>query len=95
MPNFPAVVYHAYMMASTSGVLYIGGTNHLERRVVEHQSKRAQGFSGADNTTKLVYFEPFNDIRNAIARGKQWKTWRREQKDRFDRTPQSTMARPK
>jgi putative endonuclease len=72
-----AVVYHAYMMASASGVLYIGVTNHLERRVAEHQSKRAQGFSNTYSTTKLVYFEPFSDIRNAIACEKQWKRWRR------------------
>jgi len=68
------------MMASVSGVLYVGVTNLLERRVAERQSKRTQGFSGTYNTTKLVYFEPFSDIRNAIAREKQWKTWRREKK---------------
>jgi len=74
------MVYHAYMMASASGVLYIGVTNHLERRVAEHQSKRTPGFSGTYNTTELVYFELFSDIRNAIAREKQWKTWHRNKK---------------
>ena len=68
------MVYHAYMMASASGVLYIGVANHLERRVAEHQSKRTPGFSSTYNTTELVYFEPFSDIRNAIAREKQWNT---------------------
>jgi putative endonuclease len=68
------------MMASASGVLYVGVTNHLERRVAEHRSKRTPGFSSTYNTTKLVYFEPFNDIRNAIACETQWKTWRREKK---------------
>jgi putative endonuclease len=63
-------------MASASGVLYIGVTNHLERRVTEHLSKNTKGFSSKYNTTKLLYFEPFSDIRNAIAREKQWKTWR-------------------
>jgi putative endonuclease len=74
------MVYHSYMMASASGVLYVGVTNHLERRVAEHQSKHTEGFSSTYNTTKLVYFEPFSDIRNAITREKQWKTWRREKK---------------
>ena len=74
------MVNHVYIMASASGVLYSGVTNHLERRVAEHQSKRAPGFSRRYNTTKLVYFEPFSDIRNAIAREKQWKTWRRDKK---------------
>ena len=74
------MVNHVYILASASGVLYTGVTNHLERRVAEHQSKRTQGFSSHYNTTKLVYFEPFSDIRNAIAREKQWKTWRRNKK---------------
>jgi predicted GIY-YIG superfamily endonuclease len=76
------MVYPTYMIASASGVLYIGVTNLLsvERRVAEHQSERAQGFSSTYNTTKLVYFEPFSDIRNAIAREKQWKTWCRDKK---------------
>ena len=69
------MIYPTYMMASASGVLYIGVTNYLERRVAEHQLKRAQGLSSTYNTTKLVYFEPFSDIRKAIAREKQWKTW--------------------
>lgn len=74
------MVYHAYIMASSSGVLYCGVTNHLERRVAEHKSKRTPGFSRTYNTTKLVYFEPFSDVRDAIAREKQWKTWRRAKK---------------
>jgi len=74
------MVNHVYILASASGVLYTGVTNHLERRVAEHQSKRTQGFSSKYNTTKLVYFEPFSDIRNVIAREKQWKTWRRDKK---------------
>ena len=87
------MVYHAYMMASASGVLYIGVTNHLERRVAEHQSKRTPGFSGTYNTTELVYFELFSDIRNAIAREKQWKTWPRNKKIAL--MPQPNVARPK
>jgi len=74
------MVNHVYILASASGVLYTGVTNHLERRVAEHQPKRTQGFSSKYNTTKLVYFEPFSDIRNVIAREKQWKTWRRDKK---------------
>jgi putative endonuclease len=74
------MVNHGYIMASASGVLYTGVTNHLERRVAEHQSNHTPGFSRRYNTTKLVYFEPFSDIRNAIAREKQWKTWRRNKK---------------
>jgi putative endonuclease len=76
----PAMVYHIYIMASASGVLYTGVTSYLETRVTQHKQKLFAGFSAKYNTTKLVYFEPFSDIRNAIAREKQLKRWRREKK---------------
>ena len=67
------MVYHVYMMASASGVLYIGVTRDLERRVLEHNTKATVGFSSRYNTGKLVYFEAFGQVRNAIAREKQIK----------------------
>jgi putative endonuclease len=74
------MVYHVYIMASESGVLYIGVTNHLESRTARHKQKLISGFTSKYNATKLVYFEPFGDIRNAIAREKQLKRWRRKKK---------------
>jgi putative endonuclease len=74
------MVYHAYIVASASGVLYTGMTNHLERRIAQHQSQRTPSFATRYRTIKLVYFEPFNTARSAIAREKQWKSWRREKK---------------
>lgn len=74
------MVNHAYMMASVSRVIYVGVTNHLERRVLEHRSKSQPSFVSAYNVTKLVYFEAFSDIRDAIVREKQWKRWRRQKK---------------
>ena len=74
------MVYHLYIMASDSGVLYTGVTKFLERRVAEHKIGQVDGFSQKYKTSKLVYFEPFGDIRNAIAREKQLKRWRREKK---------------
>jgi putative endonuclease len=69
--------YSVYIMASASGVLYIGVTNDLERRVFEHKHKRVPGFSARYNIQKLVYFETFGDVRAAIAREKQLKGWLR------------------
>jgi len=46
-------------------------TNLLERRVAEHKAGVISGFSEKYKTKKLVYFEPFGDSRNAIAREKQ------------------------
>jgi putative endonuclease len=74
------VVFHVYMMASASGVLYVGVTRDLERRVLEHKSQARVGFSSHYKTSKLVYFEAFGQVKNAIAREKQLKRWRREKK---------------
>ncbi len=67
-------------VSCASGVLYTGVTSHLETRVVQHKQKFFAGFSAKYNTTKLVYFEPFSDVRNAIAREKQPERKRREKK---------------
>ena len=72
--------YCVYIMASESGVLYIGVTNDLERRVIEHKKKRVPGFSARYNVQKLVYFESFGNVRDAIAREKQLKGWLRKRK---------------
>ena len=72
--------YYMYILASTSRVLYIGVTNDLERRLFEHRQKLIPGFTSKYNVTRLVYFERFGEIRDAIAREKQLKGWRREKK---------------
>ena len=74
------MVYHVYMMASASGVLYVGVTRDLERRVLEHKTKAKVGFSSRYKTMRLVYFEAFGQVKGAIAREKQLKRWRREKK---------------
>jgi len=74
------MVYHVYIMASESGVIYTGVTNDLEVRTIQHKEKLTPGFTSKYNATKLVYFEPFRDIRRAIEREKQLKRWRREKK---------------
>jgi putative endonuclease len=76
----PAMVYHVYILASSTGVLYTGVTNHLERRTTQHKEKLVPGFASRYAVHRLVYYEPFGDIRNAIAREKQIKRWRREKK---------------
>jgi putative endonuclease len=77
------MLYHTYIMASESGVLYIGVTNFLERRVQEHKESLIPGFSQRYKTKKLVYFEAYGDVRNAIAREKQLKRWSRIKKVRL------------
>jgi len=73
--------YYVYIMASFAGVLYIGVTNNLERRIYEHQEGLVPGFSQKYKTTRLVYFESCNTILDAIAREKQIKGWTRAKKE--------------
>ncbi len=53
---------------------------NLVKRVYEHKSKITDGFSKKYNLTKLVYYEVFDNIENAIKREKQLKNWKREWK---------------
>ena len=70
--------YYVYIMASRSRVLYRGVTNDLARRVDEHKrGMNNDGFTSRYRITRLVYFEEFADIRDAIAREKQVKDWTR------------------
>jgi len=68
-------------MTSTSGTLYIGVTNNLERRVSEHKQNLIKGFTEKYNCHKLVYYETFSDIKQAINREKQLKKWSRIKKE--------------
>jgi len=72
--------YAVYILASRSRVLYIGVTNDLARRVAEHRQGLVEGFSKKYGVDRLVFYEQTPDIRSAIAREKQLKSWRREKK---------------
>ena len=73
--------FYVYMMTNRSRVvLYTGLTNSLMRRVAQHQKGKIQGFTKTYNVNRLVYHERFNDPRDAIAREKEIKGWRREKK---------------
>src|SRR3954468_3878524 len=72
--------YFVYIMTNDYRTLYIGVTNNLERRVYQHKHKLVEGFTAKYNLTKLVYYASTNDVREAIAREKQWKGWTRAKK---------------
>jgi putative endonuclease len=72
--------FHVYLMASKSGVLYVGVTGSLVKRVVQHKEKLIPGFTQKYNVTKLVWFEPHASIRAALSREKEIKVWRRAKK---------------
>jgi putative endonuclease len=68
------------MTNKPNGVLYIGMTNDLIRRVFEHKNHIVKGFTDSYNLTKLVWFEQTDDVMSAIAREKQLKNWHRDWK---------------
>ena len=62
------------------GVIYIGITNNLIRRVFEHKNHLVKSFTCRYNLEMLVWFEQTEDINSAIAREKQLKNWHRQWK---------------
>ena len=75
------VVYYVYILASRKhGTLYIGVTNDLVRRVYQHKTQAARGFTSRYGIHLLVWFECYDDILDAITREKELKKWRREWK---------------
>jgi len=74
--------FFVYMMTNKSRVvLYTGVTNDLTRRVWEHQHGELKGFTKTYKVNRLVYFEDYDDPRDAIAREKEIKGWRRSKKN--------------
>ena len=80
--------YYVYIMSSFSRCLYVGVTNDLVRRVGEHRGLLPwksvhDAFTRRYNTRRLVFFEVTTDVRAAIAREKQIKSWGRARKLRL------------
>ena len=73
--------YYVYILASKiRGTLYIGITNDLQRRVYEHKAGVVKGFTQKYGVNKLMYFETFQSIDEAINREKNLKKWKRDWK---------------
>ncbi|BFD46039.1 MAG: GIY-YIG nuclease family protein [Rickettsia endosymbiont of Sergentomyia squamirostris] len=74
--------YYVYIITNKpGGVLYIGVTNDLNKRIFQHKEKIIDGFSKRYNLTKLVYVEEFSSPIEAISREKQLKNWHRTWKE--------------
>ena len=74
--------YYVYILTNKNHtVLYTGVTRDLIRRVYEHKNHfDKDSFTSKYNVTRLVYFEETNDVRSAIEREKQIKSWSRKRK---------------
>ena len=76
-------MYYVYMLTNvTNVVLYTGVTNDLRRRVFEHKNHlETKSFTARYQVEKLVYYEQTTDVRSAIEREKQIKSWSRKKKN--------------
>jgi putative endonuclease len=72
--------YYVYIVASRTHVLYCGITNNLKRRVTEHRDGAIPGFTETYQCNRLVWFEHYQYVGNALDREKQIKSWRRAKK---------------
>jgi len=73
---------YIYILSNHSNtVLYVGVTSDIVKRVYEHKQKLVKGFTSKYNISKLVYYECFDDVENAIAREKQIKGGSRKKKE--------------
>ncbi len=74
-------LFYVYILTNiTNKILYIGVTNNLERRFFEHLLKINNSFTKKYYVNKLIYFEDYSSINDAIAREKQLKNWHRQWK---------------
>jgi putative endonuclease len=72
--------YYVYIMSSRSLTLYVGVTNSIYHRALQHKSGEVEGFTKKYRINRLVYYETFKYIGNAIAREKEIKGWSRAKK---------------
>ncbi len=78
----PDQKHYVYVMTNKyKNVIYVGVTNNLKRRVIEHEKGTHNGFSKKYNCQYLLYYEAFKSINRAIKREKEIKGWRRLKKD--------------
>ena len=76
--------YYTYIMSNNNNsTLYIGVTGDINKRVIEHKSGHGSVFTSKYHCNKLVYYESFSDINQAISREKELKGWIRAKKDKL------------
>ena len=77
-------MYYVYIITNkTNTVLYVGVTNDLKRRIKEHSDGETDGFTKKYKVNKLVYYEEYHKVINAIEREKQLKGWTRSKKNQL------------
>ncbi|PIQ72895.1 hypothetical protein COY13_04515 [Candidatus Roizmanbacteria bacterium CG_4_10_14_0_2_um_filter_36_35] len=73
--------YLVYILKCSDNSYYVGITNNVEKRVWEHNQGIVRGYTFKRKPVRLVYFQEFKDVNEAIAFEKQLKGWRRVKKE--------------
>ena len=73
-------MYIYFLTNKNNSVIYIGVTNDIKRRILEHKSGINDSFTKRYNVDKLIYLEEYSDPDQAIKREKQLKGWKRDKK---------------
>jgi putative endonuclease len=75
------MIYYVYIISNKKqGVLYVGVTNNLIERIWQHKESKVEGFSSKYKLKKLVHYEEYSEICDAITREKRLKKWKRDWK---------------
>jgi putative endonuclease len=77
--------YFVYILGSSSGTLYVGITGDLAARTLQHKNHTFSGFTAKHDVNRLLYYEMYEQVNDAIQREKQLKGWRRENERRRSR----------
>ena len=72
--------YYVYIISSKSRAIYTGVTSNLIERVSQHKEGTPESFTRRYNIKRLVYYETYGEVTDAIAREKQIKGWKRFKK---------------
>ncbi len=73
--------YFTYIVTNKKhGIPYTGMTNNLKVRVWQHKKNNVKGFASRYNLNKLVWYEEYQWVQDAIAREKEIKGWSRKKK---------------
>ena len=74
-------IYYVYILTNKyRTTFYIGVTNNLSKRIIEHKEKSGSYFTKKYNLKSLIYYEEFSSINEAISREKQLKNWKKDWK---------------
>ena len=84
-------MYFVYILSNQYGMLYTGVTSDLTRRLRDHSRGRGSRYTHKFKISRLLYFETTSDVRSALAREKEIKSWRRNKKLNLIRSSNPTF----